>query len=431
MRSVVQPWVVVFAAALFFFFEFIQLNMFNALGPALMQTFHIDATTLGELSAYYFYACVIFLFPAGMILDRVSTRKVIIIAMTASVLCAFGFALSSTLWQAKLCRFVTGIAGSFCLLSCVRLASRWFEPRRMALVIGLIVTFAMIGGMIAQTPFTLLTDSLGWRLTITIDASFGVLLLILILMFVKDYPHSQAQNYLEQQTLLHTLGFWRTLWQTLKNLQNWLGGLYTSLMNLPIFLLGAMWGSLYLVQVRGLTRAEASVVTSMLFIGTIVGSPVLGWLSDQLRRRRLPMIIGAVIALALILLLIYLPVLSFGSLIIIFLALGFITSAQIISYPLIAESNPLAITGTAEGMASVLIMAGGFTQPLFARLMQWHWGHHFVDKVPVFSVSDYRTALAIMPIAFLLALVMSLVVRETFCTSSHEAVETVEIQELI
>lgn len=162
-----------------------------------------------------------------------------------------------------------------------------------------------------------------------------------------------------------------------------------------------MWGSLYLVQIRGLMRADASFVTSMLFIGTIIGAPVVGWLSDRIKRRRIPIMVGAVIALFLILLLMYLPHLSLLVallvLLIIFWGLGFIISTQIISYPLIAESNPLALTGTVEGMASVLIMAvgrRGITQPLFARLMEWRWSHQVVNHVPLFLSSDYQFALA-------------------------------------
>ncbi len=416
-----QPWVVCFSASLFFFFEFIQLNMFNALNPALIRAFNVSATQLAHLSAMYFYATVIFLFPAGMILDRVSTRKVIVITMFAAVLCTFGFAASRSLWQAEICRFITGVSGAFVLLSNVRLASRWFEPRRMALVVGLIVTFAMLGGMVAQTPLTLLTDSIGWRLTLMIDGIVGLFMLGMIIVFVRDFPKRQANVYAEQQALLQGIGFWQALFQTVRNSQNWLGGLYTSLMNLPIFLLGAMWGIMYLVQVQGLNRANASFVTSMLFIGTIIGSPVMGWFSDRIRRRRSPMIGGAVIALGLVLILMYVPHLSMITLLFIFFGLGFITSAQIISYPLIAESNPLALTGTAEGLASVLIMAGGFTQPLFASLMQWHWAHRYINKLPIYSVSNYRTALAIMPIAFILGLIIAFIIRETYCMGYRES----------
>ena len=109
-----QPWMVCFSASLLFFFIFIQVNMFNALDPALITAFHVSAVELGDLSASYFYACVIFLFPAGMILDRVSTRAVIIFATALAVVATFGFAAATTVWQGGLFRvFVGGCGGVF------------------------------------------------------------------------------------------------------------------------------------------------------------------------------------------------------------------------------------------------------------------------------------------------------------------------------
>src|SRR3990167_8664147 len=113
----IQPWLVVFAASLFFFFEFMQVNMFNALDPSLYRAFHLtDTTLLGQLSASYMYATVLFLFPAGMILDRFSARKLIVAAMAACVTCTLLFSFTNELWQAMLCRLVTGFGGAFCLL---------------------------------------------------------------------------------------------------------------------------------------------------------------------------------------------------------------------------------------------------------------------------------------------------------------------------
>lgn len=58
-------WIVCFSAALFFFYEFIQMNMFNAISADLMRAFSLNATGLGKLSAYYFYANLLFLPVAG------------------------------------------------------------------------------------------------------------------------------------------------------------------------------------------------------------------------------------------------------------------------------------------------------------------------------------------------------------------------------
>lgn len=422
-QSKFQPWIVCFSAALFFFFEFMQVNMFNAITPGLMRTFHIQALEISHLSATYFYANVLCLFFAGMILDRVSTRKLLIIAVLLVVIATVCFASSTAVWQAMICRLVTGAGGAFCLLSCVRLASRWFPPRRMALVVGLIVTFAMSGGMVAQTPFTIAVDAWGWRTTLMLDAGLGLLALFIIVAKVRDFPPGAAQRAGQQRTILSQLGFRQALGRVFGNTQNWLGGIYTSLMNLPIFLLGALWGSLYLVQVRHFTRVEASYMTSMLFVGTIIGSPVIGWLSDRIARRRLPMIAGAIFALLLMLCLILPAKLSFFQLMSLFFLIGFTTSTQILSYPLIAESNPNFLVGSAEGLASTLIMAGGFMQTIFAVLMSWHWDHRMIDQIPFYSPSNYYCALAIMPVGFCLALWAAYKIRETYGRVLHTQTE--------
>ena len=171
-----RPWIVCFTAALFFFYEFIQMHMFSSISPELMRDFSLNAEQLGFLSASYLYADVVFLLPAGMILDRISTRTVIIAAMAICITGTLGFALATNVWAAAFFHFLSGIGNAFCFLSCIMLASRWFPPRRQALVIGLIVTMAFIGGALAQTPLSLLAHAVGWRHALLM---FGILIPLL------------------------------------------------------------------------------------------------------------------------------------------------------------------------------------------------------------------------------------------------------------
>ena len=126
------PWLVVFSASLFFFYEFIQMNMFNTINPYLIKEFDIDAIVMGYVTAAYFYADVIFLFPAGMLLDRFSTRSIILTAMLVCVVSTVIFAASTSIVVIAICHFAAGIGNAFCFLSCARLASRWFPARQMA-----------------------------------------------------------------------------------------------------------------------------------------------------------------------------------------------------------------------------------------------------------------------------------------------------------
>src|SRR5690349_11847066 len=82
----------------------------------------------------------------------------------------------------------------------------------------------------------------------------------------------------------------------------------------------------------------------------------IGWLADSQGLRKPIMILGAIATLLTVAPLFMDIVLSQTQLSMLFFALGLFTSTQVISYPLIAESNPAENIGTATGIASVIIM---------------------------------------------------------------------------
>lgn len=414
-----KAWVVILCASLFFFYEFVQMNMFNTINADLMRAFNINASQVSNLSAFYFYADVIFLFPAGIILDHFSTRKLITVALSLCTIATIGFSFAHSYTFAATMRTLSGIGAAFCFLSALRLATRWFPAKKLALATGFIATMAFIGGMVAQTPIAILAQHFGWRHTVFIDGLMGIVFILIILWQVRDFPRGSNEQAQEEKTL-DKIGFWPSVFAAWKNPQNWLGGLYTSFLNLPILILGALWATQYFVQVHHFTVEQAGTITMMLFLGTIVGCPVLGWVSDAMRSRKKPMIICAIISIALVFVIMYLPQASYAVMVILFLALGFFTSGQIISYPLIAESNPNCLAGTATGWAAVLIMGGGaFGQPLFGALLDAHWDHHRLNGVPIYTAANYHFAWWIFPIMFFIALIIAFLVKDTRCQSLH------------
>ena len=406
-------WFVCLCASLFFFYEFIQMNMFNAISSQLMQAFHMNATQLGKMSSFYFISNVIFLFPAGMLLDRYSTRKIILVSLAICIVGTALFSAASSVFWASICRFLTGIGSGFCFLSVIRLSTRWFHSKRLALVTGVVVTIAMIGGMVAQTPLTLLSQAVSWRTALLIDAGVGVVIFAMIALVVKDYPAHHEAQHLREKAEIQQMGYWKSMGLAFLKLQNWFGGLYTCLMNLPICLLGGIWGVLYLVDAHSVSKLDASYVTSMLFFGTIIGSPLSGWISDKLGLRRMPMMVGTTLSLVLILLLLLVVHLSFPALIALFLLMGIATSTQIIGYPTVAENSIPAITAMSVSVVNITTMGGqAIFQPFFGHLMDLHAKslHH---SAGVYAAGDFSWAMLIIPIGFVVAFLAAFCLRET------------------
>jgi len=409
IKSAIEPWVVCLAASLFFFYEFIQGNMFASIADNIMRDFNIQVDKMAYLSSIYYCSNVVFLFFAGMMLDRLSTKKIMILAMILCVSSTFALAHTESYSVALLCRFLTGIGSAFCFLGPIRIASRWFPPQRMALVTGLIVTIAMMGGMLAQYPLTRLVVSLGWRNSVSLVAWLGVLLLVVMMVLIKDKPQGAILPVSEEKNLFNIAK------KAYLNTQSIRAALYTSLMNMAVAVFGAMLGSLYLVQRLGVSKEEAAMVNSMLFLGAILGGPFMGWLSDKIGLRVLPMKMGAFAALSVVFCIIYMPI-SLPLMAVLFFLLGFFTASQVISYAMVAESSPPAMTATAVSLISILTQGGYIIyQNAFSWVLLFSGSVEMIDHVPVYSPESYQTATTIIPIGILLALSLAYNLKETHC----------------
>jgi len=409
LMSSLLPWKVCFAATLFFFFEFIQGNMFASIAANIMQDYQIQADKMAYLSSIYYLANVLFLFVAGMVLDRFSIKKTILFAMLLCVISTFILAYSHSFYIALFCRFVTGIGSAFCFLGPVRLASHWFPPKRMALVTGAIVTMAMTGGMLAQYPLTKLVASVGWRQAVLDVGILGFSMLVVMLFWIKERPTVAVKRAGKP------IDVFSAAKKAYFNPQYIRAALYTSLMNMAIAVFGAMMGTLYLEQRLSISAEQASMVNGMLFFGAIIGSPLVGWLSDKIGLRVLPMKIGVVASLLTLLAVLYLPV-SLSTMSVLFFLLGLFTSAQVISYALVAESSSPAMTATAVSVISILTQGGYLIyQNLFSTLLTNFDGMRLINGVPVYLLGAYQHAAIILPLGLLLAFLLLFGLKETQC----------------
>lgn len=405
-----SPWIICFAASLFFFYEFIQGNMFASIADHIMRDFQIKADKMTYLSSVYYLSNVIFLFVAGVTLDRLSPKKTLIFAMFLCVVSTFVLAGSHDFYLALICRFVAGIGSAFCFLGPIRIASHWFPPKRMAFVTGSIVTMAMTGGLLSQYPLTQLVLWLGWRESLVWVGWLGVAMLVMMLFLIKDKVANHSH--------VEVSAVWSTAKKAYLNIQTWRAASYTSLMNMSVAVFGAVMGQLYLIQRLGIDQSDAAMINSMLFLGSILGGPVMGWLSDRLGFRVSPMKISAVISLGIILLILYAPV-SFIQMNILFFLLGFFTAAQVISYAQVAENNAPSMTAMAVSTVSILTQSGYIIyQNGFSWLLSQHGGMKIVNGSPVYSLADYQSAAILLPLGLILALWVVWNLKETFCRQS-------------
>lgn len=405
-QNLSKSWLVVMTATAFFFYSFIQMTLFSTqeMKGYFMETLSItDANQFGVFAGMFLNACVLFLIPFGILLDKLSVKKLILGMLALATLSTIALAFTSNLTVAMILRFITGAAHCVAFMAPLRLAPRWFPSKRLAFAVGILITFAIAGGLVSQTPMYWAVTAFGGKTTMLANGILGIVIFVLIALFVKDYP----AGYEAEKSTESALPLLKSLALALKNAQNWLAGIYIGLLNLSVLLLGAIWGTNYLVFKN--PELSSEIITSiigMIFIGTMIGTPVWGWFSDRLKNRKRTMLAGAVLSFLIMLLVMLVSNPGAGLLYVLFLLMGFTTAAQTIGYPVIAESNDEKVIGTANGFSAVLIMGmAAIAQPLFGALVNSFGGETF---------ESYSKAIVLMPASFAIALLCALILKESF-----------------
>jgi MFS family permease len=392
----------------------------SAMQTDLTQTFHITATQFGTLAAFYYYAYTPMQLPAGMIYDRFGPRFVLFFACLIAVLGLSIFISADSLGIASAGRFLIGLGTAFAYIGTLKLASIWLPPTRFATVAGLTSALGMISGALSQKYLTSFVELIGYKQALHAALFVGIALSIAILLVIRSRP--KADPNAKKEDMRAPINF-RQLAGAIRiiftNPQMWLIGIIGCLLYLPATVFLDLWGIPYLKNVYQLTGAQAVNISSMTFLGWIIGGPVIGMVSDRIKRRRMPLILTGGLAAALLCVVFYVPGLTLKQLYITFFITGFCCGAHPLCFALGKENNPGPISGTAVAVTNMLIMAGGaIFQPVVGKLLDMHTTSPVgVDGLPVYAAADYTFALSIIPLGVVTAIMLSFFLKETYCES--------------
>ena len=186
------------------------------------------------------------------------------------------------------------------------LISNWFRRRR-GLAMGIVLTGTSFGGVLIPIVATPLISSYGWRTAIQL-LSLLVWLVLLpgIIIFVKDKVQDIGQNFdgddvefKASEENVPTEG--STLSEALRSPLFWMIGLCAILIFYPIFTISQQF-NLYLQNNVGVSKELAATAQSILFVTSVGGKFVFGWLCDRFPTRQVIMVCCLVMFLSTVML---------------------------------------------------------------------------------------------------------------------------------
>ncbi len=403
-------------AASFFLAEYFARVAPSVMAHELMRDLHVTAFALGSLSAFFYYAYLMMQIPAGAMMDTLSTKRLLSVMAILCGLSCFLFAVSNNIFIADLTRVIMGFSAAFAFVGALKIANTWFPAYRFGLLAGATQALGMLGAALGEGPVASLVDQLGWRTTM--HGIGGILLLIGLLMCITLRDASNSKSNLAA-TRDHMLNSLRGIGQVLKHPATWINGLFAGCLYAPTAAFAELWGPSYIHTVNHFSQIHAAEAISIIFIGWAVGSPLAGWLSDRIQRRKPIMWGSSLLSFLGISAILYLPHTHYVSLLSLLFFYGFCNVAVATAYAVAAEMHPQSLAGTAMGftnMASVIV--GASFQPLIGRLLDLGWQGTMLHGAPLYSADNFKSAMTLLPLCAFIALVLCLFIPESFPKTS-------------
>ena len=400
-------------ALIFLFYEMIMQVSPGVIARGLMRDLHINAVQLGIISGIYYYSYSIMQIPIGMVFDGWGVRKTL---TCAGIICGTGgifFSLTQTICLASIGRFLMGMGSAAAFIGVLVVATHWFHPKHFAFLVGIAQVLGVLGAIGGELPLALLVNHYHWRDVICVLGIIGMLLAVVICILIRDHPQHKIAGRTEDPLKVLLSG----LAEVIKGIQSWILALYAFCLWGPVVVFAILWGIPYLTLRYAISEAYASSACSTIFLGVMIGSPFIGWLSDKIGQRRILMKISSLMGLSCSLIILYLPNIPLTLLFIFLFLFGVAASSQLLTFALVKENNRPIVNATAIGFNNMAVVLGGaIFHPLVGYILQLNWRGDMADGVPVYSLHNYNIALSVIPLCFLIgALASFFFINETYC----------------
>ncbi len=403
-KNITSKAVIVFIlSASFYLYEYILQVAPSVMVREIMQSFHVGAEGVGTISAFYYYAYAPMQLPAGVLFDYYGPRLLITVATCVCAIGAIFFALTKSVFMASLGRFLIGFGSAFSFIGILILVYHWFPAKRFAMMVGIAQFMSSLGAIFGEIPLAFLSKELGWRQATMLLAGLGFVLALLVWKIVKNSPDGQIKSTKNKKSSV--LNEWRKLHEVCQKPQTWAVGFYAFCSWTPITILGALWIVPYLKTLYHVDTIVAAKASTMIWLGIGFGSPFLGWFSDKIRKRKLPLSLSMVIGLLSSTWLIIGGQMSWGLMYLTLFIFGMSASGQALSFALVKENNTSDYVGTASGFNNASVLIGGaIFQPLFGYVLKYYWQGETLNHIPIYGIEAYFKALYVIPCFYIAAL---------------------------
>jgi MFS family permease len=295
-------WVVLIFISLTMFGNYYVYDCIAPIADLLAKQLGFSDSNIGLLQAIYSIPNVVMVLIGGYVVDRIGTRKAILIFGT---LCFFGAvvtSLSGALTVMASGRLIFGLGAESLIVAVTTAVAKWFRGKELSFAFGINLMISRAGSLLAQQSPSWAGFAYNyWRNPLLISVGFGALCIVgaIVYWILEVYAEKKYQvgpaGATDKVVFSDLRSFGLSYWYIVALCITF----YSAIFPFETF------AYQFFMDAHHVTREAGGDLVGMLTLFTMFGTPFFGLFVDKLGKRALLMMLGSLLLIPVYLMMAY------------------------------------------------------------------------------------------------------------------------------
>lgn len=404
-------------AALMYSIVFFHRNCPSVVSEDMAKDYDVEKKKLGIFSSVFFYPYAVMQVFAGMLSDIFDPAVLIAISQIISAIGALICGLSNGIPVGCVGRLLVGLGCGPTYVPICKLITYWFPMKYYSTMMGALLAFGGIGGILGQLPLAAFADKFGWRTAFYGIGGIGFILSVLLIIFCRGKPEDRGymgvNHIVESKDISckeRMIQLGQNFLKVIKNYYFWICSAYVFFKDGPFSDISGLWAGSYLADVCDYKKIRKGVTLIGFSAGMIIGAIIYPRLSELLKTRKWICMGSEVLAGIVLIIFSIFGKLPFGVIFFLFVIIGITMNAvTCLIFVLVKDYYETTLVGSSIGLTNFFAFFGtAIFQTISSEIIPKS-GHKVVDDKDIYTEEGYRKGLWIFCAvsSFVSALVIS------------------------
>ncbi len=295
-------WLVLILISFAMFGNYYIYDSISPLADVLKAQLGYSDSEIGLLNAIYSFPNIIMVLIGGLIIDRIGTRKSVVIFTAVIMIGAAVTSASGNIVSMAAGRLIFGLGAESMIVAVTTAVARWFKGKELSFAFGINLTVARLGSFLALNAPTWGKSLYEyWQTPLLITVAAGVFAMLCAALYAlldrsaTRWYAVESDGRQEKVVIKEIFNFGGSFWYITALCVTF----YSAMFPFQTFAIK------FFQEAHGTTREVGGNLSSMLTLAAMIFTPLFGLLADRVGKRALFMMFGSVLIIPVYLMMAY------------------------------------------------------------------------------------------------------------------------------